>query len=764
MRRISDPNARGRCAVPSTPLTGDPGRADATGVGNSSIVGAGMGATKSPRPGPAPLPHHPGTCDARGVRILLIDHHDSFTNNLVALVEEAAGVRPEVVPHDSPDERLLDGVDAVVLSPGPGTPTNPGDLGLTSVALRRPDLPILGVCLGFQAICHACGAEVIPAADPVHGTAHPIHHDGTGLFAGLPSPFPAMRYHSLVVRDPGPPLRVTARLADGTPMAVAHASRPWWGVQFHPESVESAFGGEIIAAFLGLARRRRGLRVSHRAVPARDPAAVFAAVFGDADHAVWLDGGRHGLTIMGAPLGDLGEILIHDATTRTTDVRRGGVVADRVHGDFLPYLDARSRALAVRDRPTGLPPGFVGGFAGWLGYELGAQTVGVVAHPSPRPDALQMFLDRAVVLDPATDTAHLLALAPAGEAPAGGVPGPPDTGADPGASWVDAAAATLHALPAPTAGDGGAVVRPVAGDDPELPAFLRHDRAEYVAMIAEVDRRIRAGDTYEVNLTNAVSVPGSREPFEVFLRLRTLSPDTPFNAYVRAGDIAVAGASPERFLRVEADGTVLAEPIKGTRPRSTDAAADHAAAAELAASAKDRAENVMIVDLMRHDLRRACIPASVVVPEVCAVRTFAAVHQSVSTITGRLAPGRGAVDAVAAAFPPGSMTGAPKERTMRIIAELEGAARGVYSGALGYFSADGSADLSVVIRSIVLGPDGASIGVGGAITVRSDPDAEFAETLVKARTPWRALGTHTSSPRPAPPADPSAIPTPNTRA
>ncbi|MER1997979.1 MAG: chorismate-binding protein [Arthrobacter sp.] len=212
------------------------------------------------------------------------------------------------------------------------------------------------------------------------------------------------------------------------------------------------------------------------------------------------------------------------------------------------------------------------------------------------------------------------------------------------------------------------------------------------------------------------------------------------------GGLALLGTSPERFLRVTAGGALRAEPIKGTRPRGSAPAEDAALRQDLLESIKDRAENIMIVDLMRNDLSRLAVPGSVTMPRLCVVESYATVHQLVSTIDAQLAPGASRAEAVAAAFPAGSMTGAPKVSTMAILDNLEAAPRGFYSGAVGYFSLTGAADLSVVIRTLVLQPDAAGgtslcLGVGGAVTSGSDPEAEFEEVRTKARGVLSALGS-----------------------
>ncbi|MFN2371629.1 MAG: anthranilate synthase component I family protein, partial [Candidatus Krumholzibacteriia bacterium] len=213
-----------------------------------------------------------------------------------------------------------------------------------------------------------------------------------------------------------------------------------------------------------------------------------------------------------------------------------------------------------------------------------------------------------------------------------------------------------------------------------------------------------------------------------------------FAAFVDAAGVQVVSASPERFLRLDADRRAESRPIKGTRPRGRDPAADARLRDELVGSSKDRAENIMIVDLVRSDLGRVCATGSVAVPELLAVETYATVHQLVSTVRGRLRLDRDAIDLVRACFPGGSMTGAPKIAAMGVIDAEEPAARGVYSGALGYLDRGGAMDLSIVIRTLVCTGKSATFGVGGAVTADSDPDAEYEEAMAKGRAMVEALG------------------------
>jgi aminodeoxychorismate synthase component I len=283
-----------------------------------------------------------------------------------------------------------------------------------------------------------------------------------------------------------------------------------------------------------------------------------------------------------------------------------------------------------------------------------------------------------------------------------------------------------------------AVTVPAASVRRETPHVRAVSSAQYAARVRAVKARIEAGDVYQVCLTHRLETECDADPFALYSELRRLSP-APFAAFFELDEVCLLSSSPERFLQVDAAGRAETRPIKGTRPRGEDLASDAKQRTELAASAKDRAENVMIVDLARNDLGRVCATGSVAVPELCAIEAYATVFQLVSTVTGRLAPGRDALDLVRAAFPPGSMTGAPKLAALRILDRLEPDARGFYGGALGYFDVRGGADLSVVIRTVELRAGRAGLHVGGGIVADSDPAAEYAETMDKASALVAAL-------------------------
>ena len=267
---------------------------------------------------------------------------------------------------------------------------------------------------------------------------------------------------------------------------------------------------------------------------------------------------------------------------------------------------------------------------------------------------------------------------------------------------------------------------------------VRHDPTSYLSMIETAQKHIAAGDVYQICLTNEILVETVQDPLAVFLRLRQINP-APYSAFIRVEGVSLASSSPEQFVQVSKDGDISTKPIKGTRPRGASIDEDQAIAEELQQDPKERAENLMIVDLMRNDIGRVSEVGSVSVPKLFDIESYATVHQLVSTVAGKLAQGETAWSAVQAAFPGGSMTGAPKIRAMQLISELEAGTRGIYSGCVGYLGSDGSAEFAMVIRSIVFEEGLARIGVGGGITIDSNPASELEETKLKAMALLKAL-------------------------
>jgi para-aminobenzoate synthetase component 1 len=377
------------------------------------------------------------------------------------------------------------------------------------------------------------------------------------------------------------------------------------------------------------------------------------------------------------------------------------------------------------DPDDGLPP-LGPGAIGWLGYEAGRFADRM---PAPLPEGLDLpdaafgLYDCVAVFDAVERQAFVLS-----------------------AGWPETEPAARRRRAAARAEDLATAIAAAPALPPPDPAPRGVWRAEmpaegYRGGVRRIRDWIAAGDIYQANLTQRflADLPDGLDPFTLHRRLRALSP-APFAAFLDFGAGRwIASASPERFLSVDPAGRVETRPIKGTRPRGTDPATDAALAAELQASEKDRAENLMIVDLLRNDLSRVCAVGSVRVPVLCGLESFPRVHHLVSVVEGRLAPGRGAIDLLRACFPGGSITGAPKIRAMEIIRTLEPARRGPYCGSIVHLGFDGSMDSSIVIRTLCGAGGLVAAQAGGGIVYDSDPDAEYDEAMVKVRPLLQAL-------------------------
>ena len=787
------------------------------------------------------------------LRCLLLDNYDSYTYNLYQLLAVVNGgegekrergigrgesavsqarltthpttapptvVRNDEAPWSTLSTRLTAGEwQCVVVSPGPGTPTVPADVGVCAAAVTgSTGVPVLGVCLGMQALALAHGGAVVRAPEPVHGRLSQVEHTDSDVFAGTPSGAAAgnlvVRYHSLCVPEAtlppclvpiawtvGPTVAVATAASggggDGTVpparadrvlMGLRHATLPLYGVQFHPESIATTHGAALLANFRDIALAAAGLPAGPRGAPAAPPppprllpplppgklhivtetvhaptlatdaqplfdgvvlpACAEAAASSPCADAWWLDSAatdRARWSFMGAPFGGG---LWHRLEYRLpapgaagngtlTRVDAAGTATTVPVPRFFDHLDAALAASTLAEAAeaaagaTDLP--FVGGYVGYLGYELKSECGGAREHASSHADAALAFADRLLAVDHAAGGVTVVALhdGSAGEAVSA-------------AAWVAATAARVREI------DGGERPEPSAAPPPNTatpPTFtVTRGRATYQSDVTACLDAMTAGESYELCLTTALVAEGAPLPdaLAFYRTLRRVNP-APYGAFLAVAGTGprIACSSPERFLRGARDGGLEAKPIKGTAPRGTNAAADAASAAALAASEKDRAENLMIVDLLRNDLGRVCQPGSVTVPALMAVESYATVHQLVSTVAGARDPKRATpVAAIAAAFPGGSMTGAPKVRSMALLDGLEGAARGVYSGCIGYLCVRGGFDLNIVIRTAVFDGDGqrASIGAGGAVVVQSTPEGEYDEMLLKARALLAAVG------------------------
>lgn len=693
------------------------------------------------------------------MKTLLVDNHDSYTYNVFHLLAAASGEEPMVVNNDAVSWRVLTRMDfdAIVLSPGPGHPSRWHDFGVCRDILRYSEVPVFGICLGHQGIGNLLEGTVNRAPMAMHGRLSRVMHEGKGLFKDVPQGFSVVRYHSLAITSPpGPEGHIVAWADDGVVMGVEHTKRPIWGVQFHPESISTEYGLKIAENFFELAARNKPqarpagratiapsaakpaprsapreagneMQLRMRTIEGQAPTEyVYEELFAAHDPSFWLDSADAPTWLaqcsyLGTTAGPDRCFVTYDVDSGEIAVNRGGVETVE-HKSIFDYLHRELGRIEVYP-PDGVERGLVGGYVGYLGYELKADCGSPNVHSSDLPDAALMLANRVVAVDHTKNKTYLFVLC---------------RGEDPEAElWLDSAEALVKQAiaeppaerpPAPPMDPGGHV------------SFQSgRGRERYLADIAKSQAELLAGESYEVCLTDQFSTDAGPEPFELYRQLRRSNP-SPFAAFLRLGEHAVVSSSPERFISVDRRREVMARPIKGTISRVEDPAEDAARVKELSEDEKTYAEHLMIVDLLRNDLGVVCDVDSVKVPDLMVIEPYATVHQMVSTIVGRLEDGRSPVDCVRATFPGGSMTGAPKERTMEIIDDLEEEARGVYSGSIGYFGADGHTDLNIVIRTIVMRKGGrTTIGAGGAIVMQSDPVEEFDEILLKARAPMAAI-------------------------
>jgi para-aminobenzoate synthetase len=703
------------------------------------------------------------------VKTLLIDNYDSYTHILGQYLWEVSGEEPIIVKNDSLSLAEIEGLelDSIVLSPGPGRPERRADFGVCAEVIEAlTGTPILGVCLGHQGLAARFGGRVQHAPRVMHGKIVEIEHDGAGLFEGVPSPFQVVRYHSLIVGDSELPaeIQVTARTrGDGLIMALKIKDRPFYGVQFHPESIGTEHGKKIISNFRNIAMntprdrrgaalrriapapglsagaqgdcapgaRRRG-RVRHLRLPWVDPERAFAGLFAAAPYAFWLDSSATGRDGRFSFMGSATEAIESRGAAVTRWSAGGpGDAFTSTTSEGSPFVALRRELASISLDPSGLPFHFTGGLVGYLGYELKEHLgFGASAHPRRAlPDSAMMIARRLLAFDHVERTVYACAI-DAIDAIDADEPAPP-----PSAPWLDEIAARLHGLPS--------LSEPLLPPVPEsfadrIAHAPRLSRREHLDAIEAILREIREGETYEVCLTNEFHVRTSLDPFALYRVLRRTNP-AQFSAFLRLPEGAVLSSSPERFLAVDRERRVRSEPIKGTRPKGATEEETLALRRDLATSDKDRSELLMITDLVRNDLSRVCAMGSIDVEALQRITEHATLLQLSSVVTGALREGKGALDALEACFPGGSITGAPKHRTISIIDALERRARGVYTGSIGYLAYEGPMDMNIAIRTLVADGRGLSFGSGGAVVAESSAEAEYEEVLVKSFPLLRAI-------------------------
>jgi para-aminobenzoate synthetase len=690
------------------------------------------------------------------VKTLIVDNYDSYTFNLYQLIAEVNSTLPLVIQNDRMkwEELKQLAFDNIVISPGPGRPEKSKDFGICRSILENADVPVLGVCLGHQGLGHVYGGRVIHAPEVRHGRLSKIYHHGVDLFKGIPSPFSVVRYHSLLVADDLPDcLEKIAWTEDGLVMGLHHKQLPLWGVQFHPESIGTEYGRMILENFKDLTGQfsftqptrteKKQWIGTGRVSPVSadygqqkqqpelqlfteklnqypDSERLFVHLFAESPTAFWLDSSRvevdlSRFSFMGDGSGKNSLLVRYHSQNQDLIVTQADVIA-RYTESIFDYL---KREIQVRHQVSAaLPFDFNCGFVGYFGYELKAECGSGLVHHSSLPDAMFLFVDRLIAIDHQEQTLYLLCLTQKGQIAQA-------------EAWFKEIKSQIENL---------APLSEIVPNPQQEPVVFRLSRSPqtYISDIHQCLHEIYEGETYQVCLTNQIKTDATPEPLTFYRILRRLNP-APYSAFLRFNNVAIACSSPERFLKINSQGLVETKPIKGTLHRGQSPEEDEILRERLRISEKDRAENLMIVDLLRNDLGKVCQVGSVQVPKLMEVETYATVHQLVTTIRGHLSPELDAVDCIRAALPGGSMTGAPKIRTLEIIDRLEQEARGIYSGGIGFLGLNGSSDLNIVIRTAVLTPEGTSIGVGGGIVALSEPELEYQEMLLKAKALIQAM-------------------------
>ncbi|KAE9451054.1 hypothetical protein C3L33_17056, partial [Rhododendron williamsianum] len=671
------------------------------------------------------------------VRTLLIDNYDSYTYNIYQELSIINGLPPVVIRNDEwtwedmyhylYEEHAFDNI---VISPGPGSPTCPADIGIClKLLLECRDIPILGVCLGHQALGYVNGAQVIHASEPVHGRLSEIEHNGCRLFNNIPSGrnsgFKVVRYHSLVVDVESLPKELIpiawttstkafpfhgtqksngvshayqspvydkisvdsssrkSKSGSSRPscdsdmqrgevlMGIMHSTRPHYGLQFHPESVATCYGRQIFKNFREITE----------------------------DY--WLRKG-HDFRFLGV---------------------KAALSGSKSHSDcqIKGVYSKRSKEQTRVEKTTLM--------SGYFRYNLKVECgVASNSHISRTPDACFFFSDKFLVIDHQNDDVYIMSLTER---------------STPQTAWLDLVEEKLLSLKASAAEKVASYYSQLVLDTSQEVGFLSEkSREHYIKDVEKCQNFIKDGESYELCLTTQMRKRiGDLDCMGLYLKLREKNP-APYAAWLNFSkeDLSICCSSPERFLRLDRNGILEAKPIKGTIARGSTPEEDELLKMQLQCSSeKDQAENLMIVDLLRNDLGRVCKPGSVHVPHLMEVESYATVHTMVSTIRGEKRSNATAVDCVKAAFPGGSMTGAPKLRSMELLDSLETCSRGIYSGSIGFFSYNQTFDLNIVIRTVVIHEGEASIGAGGAVVALSNPEEEYNEMILKTRAPVNAV-------------------------
>ena len=653
------------------------------------------------------------------MKSLIIDNYDSYTYNLFQLIGKVSGIEPLVIKNDELTyQEILDlDFDNVILSPGPGNPEKEKDFGLCKDIIEKLNKPILGICLGHQGIYYYNGGKILRAEEPMHGRQSEIMHNGKNLFKGIKNNFKVTRYHSLTCEDKElKNINIDARTEDGVVMAISHKTKPIYGLQFHPESIASECGEKLIENFINICREfyKEDQLYYEIIEKSFDTKNIYEKLYKYDHKALWLDSSKVEEGLSRFSIFGLQSTKAH---TIKYDVDKNLVEKYFLDGrkkendkenifDFLK----KNRKKWTYDET--LPFDFQLGYIGYLGYELKKVTENVKNNFSyDFPDAYFKYCDRALVYDHKEEKLYILSMADDKD-------------------WVRDIKNILEKNFEENNEETS------KKDFPKL-KFMK-DKKTYINDIEKIKDLICQGETYEVCLTNRLDIFDKINGKKYYMNLREKSPGQ-YSAFLPLDEIKIASSSMERFLKVDKNKIVTTKPIKGTIRRGDNLEEDQKLIDELRNEEKTKSENLMIVDLLRNDLGKFCEIGTVKVPKLMDVETYKTLHQLVTTVSGKIKDDVDIMDVLKKTFPGGSMTGAPKKRTLEIIDQLENYPRGIYSGTIGFISNNSTIDFNIVIRTALIEEDKATIGVGGAIILLSDAEEEFDEIVLKAKGSLLAL-------------------------
>lgn len=698
------------------------------------------------------------------MRTLIIDNYDSFTYNIYQLIGEINQENPVVITNNKITwaEIKEANFDNIIISPGPGNPAKVEDFGISKDALLYSKIPVLGVCLGHQGLGYYYGAKIIKAPEPYHGRISQIYHQSHPLFFNISSPFKVVRYHSLIIANQShtfpDDLEIIAKTDDNLIMAIQHKFKPYWGVQFHPESICTEFGKQLFINFNSLTKsffnnqrynnkvgfQQQGVRshiseknlnkyilgkkkeekenikvYSHQLNILADSSKVFDTFYRKSKYSFWLDSSMvekelSRFSYMGDSEGENSFLIEYDLSSNIITKIKGDN-RETIKGDILGFLQSYLDKYSY-DNPE-LPCDFNGGFVGYFCYELKTLWGDESKHLPDYPVAQFIFPEKMIIFDHQQSYIYLVYIANLEEE-------------EKVNHWFNTVKEKIENLEKNH--------KDIQDNQEKInfnhtwKPYLTRKKKQYLKDIDICLMKIQQGESYEICLTNNFNLPVINNPLDFYYRLRKKNP-APYSCFMRLNNLSISCSSPERFLHLDRQGYLESKPIKGTVKRGKNEEEDENFKKQLKVSEKEQAENLMIVDLLRNDLGKVCQIGSVTVPKLMAIETYSTLHQMVSTVRGKIKPQIKPVDCIKACFPGGSMTGAPKKRTLQIINQLETEARGIYSGSIGFLALNGTMDLNIVIRTGVMTRKSTTIGVGGAITALSQPEKEFEEIMLKSQ-------------------------------